>query len=194
MNFKKLSIVLSGLVMILGTTTAFAVWDSLSDSVVDNTINIGEGVTVTVTEEDVSNWLGDGNQLVPTNVVLKEGDETEATKIFEITYTGGVLDEALYLDVIYSNVLIDNSATGIDLVFFTIEVNGDGDFTNPSSIFNEFNVLGDEELEHANFNVNSTLYVRVTVTLDDEGTALEYAAIQDKPITFDLEFLASKAA
>ena len=184
---------MSGLVMIFGTTTAFAIWDSLSDSVLNNTINIGEGVTVTVEDQDVSNWLGAGNQLVPTNVVLKEGDETEATKIFEITYTGGVLDEALYLDVIYSNVEIDGGATGIDLVFFSIDVNETGNFSDPSSIYLN-NTLGDDQLANNNFDGFPTLYVRVTVTLDDEGTEAEYAAIEDKPITFDLEFQASTAA
>jgi hypothetical protein len=197
MNFKKLSIVLSGLVMILGTTTAFAVWDSLSDSEVDNTINIGEGVTVTVVE-NLSNWFEEeGTQLVPPNVVSKVGDATEATKTFEVSIGESSVDEDLFLDVRYINLEIDGDANniGIDLLNFTIDVNQLVDFSGGFSTYDELNILDNEELPNANYNGYSSIYVRVTITLDELGDEddAKYAAIAGNAITFDLEFLASKA-
>jgi hypothetical protein len=193
MNFKKLSILLSGLVMIFGTTTAFAIWDSLSDSEDGNTINIGSGVNVAAsTTVNVADWLA-GGQLVPSGVVLKDGDVDEAVGIFTVEYTGGDLADDLFLDVSYDTLLIDGSNANIDLVNITME------FDYDNSIFN--NIFLDNVLTHAadsaNFYNSGTtrqfIYVRITVSLvaENEITQEQYAAITEGTITFDLNFLAA---
>jgi hypothetical protein len=199
MNFKKLSIVLSGLVMILGTTTAFAFWDSLSTSQENNTITIGSGVEVSVTASvDLSDWL-DGGQLVPSGVVLKAGDNTSAVAVFEVDYTGGDLLGDLLLDINYENLAVGID-TGVitDLINITIEFDYDNTIFNNLIVDNDLNFGADS----ANFydgvseSTRPTIYVRVTVNLDAENTISEeqYDAITTEDITFDLNFVAAVPA
>ena len=189
---------MSGLVMIFGTTTAFAVWDSLSDSEDGNTINIGSGVNVAAsTTVNVADWLA-GGQLVPSGVVLKDGDVDEAVGIFTVEYTGGDLADDLFLDVSYDTLLIDGSNANIDLVNITME------FDYDNSIFN--NIFLDNLLTHAadsanfydsvNDETRENIYVRITVSLvaENEISQEEYDAITEGTITFDLNFLAAVGA
>jgi hypothetical protein len=195
MNFKKLSILLSGLVMIFGTTTAFAVWDSLSDSEDGNTINIGSGVNVAAsTTVNVADWLA-GGQLVPSGAVLKDGDVVAAVNTFTVAYTGGDLADDLFLDVSYDTLLIDGLIANIDLVTIIME------FGYVNSIFNNDFFLDNElnpalEAVPANFYNSGTtrqfIYVRITVLLvaEDGINQEQYDAITEGIITFNLNFLA----
>jgi hypothetical protein len=199
MNFKKLSIVLSGLVMILGTTTAFAFWDSLSTSQDNNTITIGSGVEVSVTASvTLSDWL-DGGQLVPSGVVLKAGDNTSAVAIFEVDYTGGDLLGDLLLDINYENLAVGNDTGDItDLINITIEFDYDNDLFNNIIMDNDLNFGADSANFYDGDNelTRPTIYVRVTVTLDAENTISDeqYEDITTQEITFDLNFVAAVPA
>lgn len=196
MNYKKLSLLLTGLVMILGTTTAFAIWDSLSTEVDGNTINIGDGVDVSVTAPvNVNDWLG-GDFLVPTNAILQEGYVTSASNVFHVEIDA-TLEADLFLDINWDNLNIGGVSTYNDVVDILIEWS----YTN-----NNFNsTIQDNNLDHAennlpnfydsaNTSTRPDVYFRVTVTLADasEIDQTEYDGIKGQPITFNLNFLAAE--
>lgn len=194
MNYKKLSLLLTGLVMILGTTTAFAVWDTLTDDEASNNIQIGEGVLLdAATSVTVADWLS-GGQLVPNSAVAQTGDVTVASAIYNVAFTGD-LTSNLYLDVNYDNLEVGGVSTynslvnityfwGYDGTTFTDEFDHvtntlDHDDASPYSLPNFYN---------AGSTTRTNIYVKIFVTLDQPGDSSEYNGISNQDITFDLHF------
>ncbi|MFZ9139353.1 MAG: hypothetical protein ACO207_02785 [Bacilli bacterium] len=194
MNYKKLSLLLTGLVMILGTTTAFAVWDTLSDTESGNTIEIGEGLDLAASASvTVGDWLGT-DQLVPTSgVVLQDGDVTSAVAVYDVAFTGNLI-ASLELDVTYSNLLVGGVNTFNSLV--TIVFNWSYTNSNFTGVFD------DNDLTHADSALpdfydsatpatRSNVYIQITVTISEPSNSSEYTGIAAQNITFDLNFLAA---
>jgi hypothetical protein len=201
MNIKKLTTLLSGLVVLFGTTTAFAIWDTLEASIDTNTIQIGTGTGITATANiAVSDWIPN-KQLVPTGVVLKSGDVESAVNVFTVAFSG-TLSEDLKLDVIYADVLIGGDATYNSLVTIIVKWSYDAsDFTS-GQVNVDYGTYGDNLLTHAGNNLpnfydstgpttRANIYIQVTVTLAQPANSTAYNAVVNEDITFDLDFLAA---
>ena len=158
---KRILLLLLVAVLLGGTALAFGYWDSLSDSS-NGTIEIGQGVTLTVT--DVVAEAPAGSYLVPTGVVVKENDVNSIDLTYNVKLDLAVVT-ALDLSVVESNVLIGGDATNKDLVNFAYDL--------ASDTVNDSNVL-----------------VTVTVTLTAPATEEIYNLIKNQTITFDLTFSA----
>ena len=205
MNIKKLTTLLSGLMVLFGTTTAFAIWDTLEASIDTNTIQIGTGTGITATAEvEVDEWIAADEQLVPVGVVMQSGDVDEAVNVFTVAFTG-TLSGDLYLDVEYDALLIGGVNTYIDLVTIIVKWSYDeNDFTS-GTVNVDYGTYEDNLLTHADTNLpnfydstgpttRGNIYIQVTVTLEEPGTQPEYDGIVDADITFDLNFEASSGS
>ncbi len=159
---KRLLAVLLVVILLSGTSMAFAWWDNLSQTE-NEVITIGEGVNLTVTAVAEAPA---GATLVPAGVVMKSGDVDEIVLTYNVKLDQEAL-QALTLGVQSSNVLIGGSSTNASLVNIDISL--------ASSTVNATNVL-----------------VTVTVTLDEPATYEIYSAIANETITFDLTFTASQ--
>ena len=161
--FKKLFAALLVAVLLGGTAFAFSWWDNLSQTQ-SETINVGEGVTLTVSAVAEAPT---GKYLVPAGVVLKANDVEEIVLTYNVKLDQAAVD-ALNLDVQASNILIGGESTYSDLVNVSI--------SQASTTVNDLNVL-----------------ITVTVTLGQPTTLEIYNLIKNQAITFDLTFTASQA-
>lgn len=196
MDFKKLSIALSGLVMLFATTTAYAVWDATVVNKDANVIQIGGGSGISVTQSvTISDWLS-GGQLVPSGVVLQSGDVTSATGVFTVAYNG-TLGSNLFLDVNYDALGIDNGTTTILTLNSLIDITVSWSYTNGSftGSFGDndltFDNTGDvlpNYYDSATPTTRSSIYVQVVVTLTEPSTSSQYNAIRNNDIRFDMNF------
>lgn len=199
MNIKKLTTLLSGLVVLFGTTTAFAIWDTLEASIDTNTIQIGQGTGITATANiAVSDWIPN-QQLVPTGVVLKSGDVESAVNVFTVAFSG-TLSEDLKLDVRYADVLIGGDATYNNLVTIIVKWSYTNNFSiNTPGTAYEDNLLTHADTDLPNFydgisnppETRANIYIQVTVTLAQPANSTAYNAVVNEDITFDLDFLAA---
>jgi len=160
---KKLFAALLVAILIGGSTFAYSWWDNLTQTQ-EETISIGEGVTLTVSAVAE---VPAGKYLVPAGVVLKANDIEEVVLTYNVMLDQATIDD-LNLDVQSSNVLIGGESTHSSLVNIDISL--------ASSTVNNSNVL-----------------VTVTVTLDQPATLEIYNLIVSQSITFDLTFTASQA-
>jgi hypothetical protein len=200
MNIKKLTTLLSGLVVLFGTTTAFAIWDTLEDSIDTNTIQIGQGTGISATANiAVSDWIPN-QQLVPTGVVLKSGDVESAVNVFTVAFSG-TLSEDLKLDVNYSDLLIGGDATYINLVTIIVKWSYTNNFSSGTADV-DYGTYQNNLLTHTDTNLpnfydstgpttRTNIYIQVTVTLGEPNNSTEYNAVVTEDITFDLDFLAA---
>jgi hypothetical protein len=196
MNIKKLTTLLSGLVVLFGTTTAFAIWDTLEASIDTNTIQIGTGTGITATANvAVSDWIPN-KQLVPTGVVLKSGDVESAVNVFTVAFSG-TLSEDLKLDVNYSDLLIGAVATYNDIVTITTKWSYTNNFdSTPGTAYTD-NLLTHADTSLPNFydsngpTTRANIYIQVTVTLAQPANSTAYNAVVNQDITFNLDFLAA---
>lgn len=162
--FKRLFAALLVVLLLGGTAFAFSYWDNLSQQE-QETINIGEGVTLTVSAVAE---VPAGKYLVPAGVVLKANDVESVVLTYNVKLDLAAVT-ALDLSVVESNVLIGGASTYSSLVNIDISL--------ASATVNDSDVL-----------------VTVTVTLDEPATQAEYDAIENGAITFDLTFTASQPA
>jgi hypothetical protein len=158
----------------LTSVATFAYWDNLQKTDSDVVIAAGEGVTL-----QVSN-LGQsvGGTLVPSGVILKDGDITEAT----LSYTVSLDKEfdasknAIALDVAIANLKIggigaDSVVEGIDTQALLALINFDytAQYTMQSG---------------------SPTQVTITVTMTEPQTEEYYKLLAGKNISFDVVFSA----
>lgn len=200
MDYKKLSIALSALVMLFATTTAYAVWDANEVNKDANVIQIGTGSGISVTESvSISDWLS-GGQLVPSGVVQQSGDVTTATGVFTVAYNGA-LGSDLFLDVNYDALGIDDGITTVTTLNTLINISVSWDYQQNGSFSGSFgdnlltfvntsNVLPNY-YDSANTTTRPNIYVQVVVTLTEPTTSSQYNAIRNKNIRFDMNFKVS---
>jgi hypothetical protein len=146
-----------------GTAFAFSWWDNLSQTQ-NETIEIGEGVTLNVSAVAT---VPAGKVLVPAGVVLKANDVEEIILTYNVKLDQTALDD-LNLSVEATNVQIGGSTDNIDLVNINI--------SQSSATVNDADVL-----------------VTVTITIDEPSTQAIYDLIKNQAITFTLTFTGSQA-
>lgn len=161
--FKKLIAVLAMVIVLGGSTMAFAWWDDLQKTQ-NETLTIGEGVTLQVAAVATAPV---GKVLVPAGVVIKANDVTSIVLTYNVKLDLAAVS-ALNLAVASSNVQIGGSATNAGLVNIAI--------SPASTTVNATNVL-----------------ITVTVTLAAPATVEVYNAVINQPITFTLTFTATQA-
>lgn len=159
---KRLMVVLILMLMVASSTIAFAWWDNLSQTD-DQTILIGQGVTL---EVDTVVTVPEGKVLVPKGIVMKVGD----VDLIELTYNVKLdyeVIENLDLSVIAKNILIGESDKNSDLVDIDIVLSQD--------------------------QVNSEdVLVKVYISLDMPESEAQYKEIINQKITFTLNFEANQ--
>lgn len=146
-----------------GTALAFSWWDNLSQTQ-NETIEIGEGVTLNVSAVATAPV---GKVLVPAGVVLKANDVDEIVLTYNVALDQAALT-ALNLSVVASDVQIGGSTDNADLVNINI--------SQASATVNDADVL-----------------VTVTVTINEPSTQAIYDLIKNQAITFTLTFTGSQA-
>ena len=166
-GLRKALVVLLAILVVGGTSIAYAWWDSLTvNSTENNVITIGEGLDLVVANA-VIDPLTDGT-LIPASAVLKTGD----TYQIDIDYTVSLdyaVSTPLNLAVTVSNILIDGVADTNTYVIISV--------TNPGTVG------------------NSDVTVTLSVTLDDAPADPVAAklALEGATISFDIEFAATVA-
>lgn len=163
---KRTLFIVALLVLLLGSTMgAYAYWDNLQQTETE-TINIGEGTTLTVSAVAE---VPAGKYLVPDGVVLKANDVESIVLTYNVVLDQTALT-ALNLSVVAENIAIGGSGAG-----------------------NEGLVNIDISLASATVN-DSNVLVTVTVTLDEPASSSVYTDVINEAITFDLKFTASQPA
>lgn len=161
---KRILAVIALVLLFGGTTLAFGYWDNLATSQTDQTVVIGEGVTLTVA---AGVHADDTKVLVPSGVVMKANDVTSYVITYSVALdTAAVTD--LDLDVTASNILIEGVSTYSSLINVNVSA--------PATIN------------------DTAATVTVTVTFTGEPADLAaYTAVATGDITFDLSFTATIA-
>jgi len=155
---KKLFAAIAIAILIGGTAMAFSWWDNLSQEQ-NETLQVGEGVTLVVEAEATAPA---NKVLVPEGVTMKTNDVDEIVLTYNVSLDQEVIDP-LDLGVVASNVLIGGSSTYSNLINI--------DIAKASSTVNNTDVL-----------------VTVTVSLTMPSSQEIYNAIKDQSITFTLTF------
>jgi len=155
---KKIIAAIALVLVLGGSTLAYAWWDSL-DATTNETITIGQGVTLQVSAVATA---PSGKVLVPVGTVLKANDVTSVVLTYNVRLDLEVID-ALGLSVTASNVKIGGVTANATLVGIAI--------VKSAPTVNDANVL-----------------VTVTVTLAEPSDLAVYNAVINKAITFDLTF------
>jgi len=160
--FKKILAAVLVVLAIGGSGLAFAWWDNLSQTQ-EETITIGEGVTLTVAAVAVAPA---GKYLVPSGVVLKANDVESIVLTYNVKLDQAAID-----------------ALDLTIVATAIQIGGDTTYSNLVTI----------QINQASPTVNSSdVLVTVTVTIAQPATIVEYNLIKNQPITFDLTFTATQ--
>lgn len=153
------------LVLLLVTVFSYAYWDSLQKTDTTDNIIIGEGVTLSI-EKNVTA----SGTLVPEGAILKDGDVTEVVYEYTVKLDKQAAED-LNLTVTCTEKKINNDAELGDL--FNVNI-----------------------APYANkVNADSPVTVTVTVTLKaaDEISEEQYNLINNKGLSFTLNFTAAKA-
>lgn len=158
---KKLLVILGALLVLGGSASAYAWWDTLQQTS-NETITIGEGVTLNV---NATATVPAGKVLVPAGVVLKANDVESVVLTYDVFLDFAATSD-LPLTVTASNILINGSATNAGLVNVNISL--------------AQNVVN-----------STAVVATVTVTLTEPTTEAEYLAIANQDITFTLTFTAT---
>jgi hypothetical protein len=166
---KKILIAVFALIVLGGSSVAFAWWDKLAVNRLENSIvTIGQGLELQV-ETVVINPTTAGN-LVPASAILKTGD----THSIELSYTVRLdlaVEAPLTLAVNVSNIEVGGVANPFNLIDVAV--------VNPGSI------------------QNSDVTVTLTVTIDDSALQpadyeAAYLALANQSISFAVSFAASE--
>ena len=158
---KKLAILLVALVTLGGSVSAFAWWDTTTQTQ-NEILTVGEGTTLTM---DVVAAAPVGKVLVPSGVVLGINDVNEIVLSYDLNLSKEA-QSALTLNTSVSNVEID----GDDSYASYVNI----DITPSSTSIN-----------------NGVITVTVTITLTEPLTEAIYEDIINADISFDLTFNAS---
>ena len=164
-TLKKVLVALLALIMLTGSTMAFAWWDKLAvNRSESNIITIGQGVNLVVATA-VIDPLTDGS-LIPASAILKTGDTYQIDIDYDVNLDYAV-SSPLVLNVNVSNILIDGVADTNSYIIISV--------TNPGTVDN---------------NITT---VTLSVTIDDNplDPAAAQATLQGATISFDIEFAAS---
>jgi len=167
-NYKSLLTIALVLLLVAVTALTFAYWDQLTGSE-DSTIDLGEGKTVTVTEE-LSQEVN--TKLIPAGALQGEND------VYEINYEYTVnIDQELAEDALYGyNLVVTLVSLDDETGLINIEIDG--------TTFTSETAEPSVSLTVERFNT-----VEVKVTLTEPGTEAEYNALQAQgQITFELKF------
>lgn len=165
---RRSIIVAVAVIAIAATSVAtFAYWDNLSRTDEDVVIAAGEGVTLEVS--DLSQVVN-GN-LVPSGVIMKDGDITSAT----LTYTVGLDKE---FDSATHGVSFDVTVT--DLKINGVAVDDEAVKGLLNFAFNKTNVI----------TSGSATTVEIVITMNMPADEAQYNAIAGKTISFDVNFQA----
>ena len=159
---KKLAILLVALVTLGGSVSAFAWWDTTTQTQ-NEILTVGEGTTLTM---DVVAAAPVGKVLVPSGTLLKTNDVESIVLTYDV-YLDNALLTALNLGVTATNVQIGGSTANAGLVNVGI--------SSAASTVNDTAVL-----------------ITVTVTLTEPTTEAIYLAIVNQDITFTLNFSATE--
>lgn len=159
---KKLVAVLLTLVVLGGSASAFAWWDTTIQTQ-NETLTISEGTTLQV---DVVAAAPAGKLLVPAGTLLKTNDVESIVLTYDV-YLDNALLTALDLTVTATNVQIGGESTNAGLVNISI--------STAAATVNDTEVL-----------------TTVTITLTEPTTEAEYLAIINQDITFTLSFNATE--
>lgn len=168
--FKKVLILLVALLVMGGSNLAFAWWDNLSKTNLEaDIVTIGESLDVVVLPVQVDPAT-EGN-LIPSSAVLKTGDTYEVVMNYTVQLSA-LVEEALNLDVVVSDILVGGVANPFNLINIAV--------TNPGTIF------------------NTEVIVSLSVTIDDSALApadyeAAYTALANQTISFTIAFSASEA-
>jgi hypothetical protein len=158
---KKLAIALVALLAMGGTVSAFAWWDTLTETQ-NETLTIGEGTDLVV---GVNVAAPAGATLIPNGFVLGPNDVDSIVLSYNVNLSK-VTASDLTLSVSATNVTIGGLTTNAGLVGIVI---------SPSS---------------TTIN-NSVVVVTVTVTLSEPASEAVYNAVINGQIAFDLVFNAA---
>jgi hypothetical protein len=153
------------LVLLLVTVFSYAYWDSLQVTDTPDNIIIGKGVTLSINK----NVTASGT-LVPEGAILKDGDVTEVVYVYTVSLDNQAAED-LDLTVTCTEKKIDDNAELDDLFNVNIALSAD------------------------KVNADSPVTVTVTVTLKaaDEISEDQYNLINNKGLSFTLNFTAAKA-
>ena len=177
---KKLSILAIALFLFGGSTFAFAWWDDLETTDSDVDIEIGEGATLEVDFDEVTD-----KSLVPNSAIQTEDTTTEAAVEYEIGFEED----------------IETSSIDLTLTFGAFKID-DKDNVGDSDVLVEDIIDIDESVEFSDLDVSdgSTETVDFTVALDDESiqdnlddddlNEEDIETIQEGSLTFDVTFVA----
>lgn len=162
---NKLLALLILFVVIGGSASAFAYWDSLTVDQTGNSVTLGNGVTLTISSSTADSVL----ELVPASAIVKPGDTTSIVFTYNVKLDEAVTT-ALNLTTTVSNIqvgAVDNATLANVVVATTggaVTVNG------------------------------SDVQVTVTLTLNDPADEAAYTALQaaGPTITFDVNFTAAQ--
>lgn len=157
---RKIIVVVLIAILLAGTSVAYAWWDNQSQTHTE-TIQIGEGVTLTVNAVVTT---PENKVLVPLGVTLKENDVNQIDLSYNVKLDSTIQND-LNLIVESSNVFIGGLADHADLV--NIEISQASETINGSDVL-----------------------VNVVMTLTLPATEEIYNQIKNQSITFDLTFRA----
>ena len=168
---KKIIIVALAIILLGGSTAAFAWWDTLTvNRLEQNVITIGQGLDLVVADV-VIDPIEAGN-LIPVSAVLKAGDTYEVVLTYTVNFDATV-QEQLDFEVTVSNIEVDAIANPYGLIKVVVD--------------------------HAAVIENTDVIVTLTVTIDEsvllpEDYEAAYLALANNTITFDVSFAATRQA
>lgn len=160
---NKLLALLILFVVIGGSVSAFAYWDSLTVDQTDS-VTLGNGVTLTISSSTADSAL----DLVPATAIVKPGDTTSIVFTYNVK-----LDEAVSTPLNLTTT-VSNVQVGLG--------------TNPT-----LNGLVSTVVGGATTVNGSDVQVTVTVTLAEPALQADYVALQaNTTVTFDVNFTAAQ--
>jgi hypothetical protein len=149
------------LLVLLGSTGAFAYWDSVQ-AYQQETVTLGEGLSLNI---DAEVRPPDNSVLVPFGAVMKPGDVNKMTLEYLVALDQ-VPGEEVYLELLASNVRINGSTDYAHLVNFEYT-------TSAPTLSTGF------------------LRAIVTITIDEPTSREMYEAVAKSDITFTINFHAT---
>ena len=181
---KKLitSILTFALVLFTLGATTFAWWNINNQKIEDNSVTVGTGAVLETIS--VKNTGGD---LIPKGIALLNDQVNEVIFDYEVALENPINDStegSIWLEVEVENIRVNGST---DLAgYITIEVRQDQDFPvsplTPQLTFNREMTSADQE---------PTIYVRVTLNMDENTHPAHVEAIKNAEILFDIIFTIS---
>jgi|AntRauTorcE11897_2_1112592.scaffolds.fasta_scaffold00016_47 hypothetical protein len=162
---KKLMVAVFLVLILGGSTIAFAWWDNLSESRLEaNIVTLGEGATMT-TSPVVIDPATDG-YLIPSSAILKPGDTHEILLNYNVNIDQPIAS-ALNLLVTVTDINVGSTPNPFDLISVNV--------TNPGTILND------------------PVNVILSVTIDDSSLLpSEYEAarlaLMNNQISFNIHF------